>query len=185
MKKLLALTALAVLAACSSDPAPVSYSAPVGISLPVASKDVVSDAFAVDKSINTENGNPYGAFVNEARARIGHDPSRIVVSGTTLTLLGSSTGVSALEQAFANESVSFQMSGTNAVYPVAHLAGSTGVGPVRLAVDFNAAALTDVDRVALVQGQFKVVLSGTPAPGFATANALADVVVTLEFIAYE
>lgn len=183
MKKLLALALLAV-AGCS-DPDPVSYSAPVGISLPVASKDVASDAFHVDKSINTESGNPYGAFMNEARARIGHDPSRIVVTRATVTLLGSSTGVTALEQAFLDLVVSFQMSGTDAVYPVAYVATPVGVGPVPLLVGFDASKLSDVDRTALAQGQFKVVLSGSSAAGFATANALADVVASFEFVAYE
>jgi hypothetical protein len=185
MKKLLALAPLALLAACSSDPAPVTYSAPVGISLPVASKDVVSGAVQVDKNITTESGNPYGAFVNAARARIGHDPSRIVVTGTTVELLATSNGVTALEQAFTRISISFVMSGTNAVYPVAQIANPTGAGPVPLQVGFDSAVLPEADRAALAQGQFKVVLSGTTAAGFDSANALADVVATLSFEAFE
>ncbi len=184
--KLLALAPVAlVLAACGGKD-PVSYSAPVGISLPVASKDAVSNAIRVDKNINTESGNPYGAFVNEARARIGHDPSRVVLVGATLQILGTSTGVTALEQVFTGTVViSFEMNGTSAVYPAAQVVDPAGAGPVAFGVGFDSDSLPPEDRTSLVGGQFKVVLSGTPAVGFDTANATADLVATFQFIAYE
>jgi len=47
-----------LLAACGSDN-PVSLSQPVGIFLPVQSKDVAAGMLAPSKNINTESGNPY------------------------------------------------------------------------------------------------------------------------------
>lgn len=189
MKKLLALAPLALLAACGKDP--VSYSAPVDISVPVASKDASSGSISVGKNISTAPSNPYGAFVNEARARIGHDPSRIEVTATTLNLLAAtSKGVTSFEQVFTGTvEISFQMNGTNAIYPVAQIVNPTGAGPVSLSVGFDSNSLPAADRASLVQGQFSVVLSGTPPGGatgsFATGNDLADLVATFEFVAYE
>lgn len=188
MKKLLALAPLALLAACGGKD-PVSYSAPVGISLPVASKDASTGSISVGKNINTENGNPYGAFVNAARARIGHDPSRIVLTGATLTLLNTSTGVTALEQTFTGPvAISFVMNGTNDTFQVAQINSPAGAGPVSLGVGLDSDSLSAADRASLEQGQFKVVLSGIPPGGatgaFATGNDLADLVATFEFVAY-
>jgi hypothetical protein len=189
MKKLLALVPMALLAACGGKD-PVSYSAPVGISLPVASKDASTGTISVGKNINTENGNPYGAFVNAASARIGHNPSRIVLAGATLTLLNTSTGVTALEQVFTGPvTISFVMNGTNATYQVGQILNPAGAGPVSLSVGLDSDSLPAADRASLDQGQFKVVLLGTPPGGaagaFATGNDLADLVATFEFVAYQ
>src|SRR5439155_24452981 len=92
------ILALPILAACGSDP--VSYSAPVGIELKAKSGDVTNAAVTELKDITTESGNPYGAFTNDAQAKLGHAPSRIELADLTLTLGGQSTGGSALEQVF-------------------------------------------------------------------------------------
>jgi hypothetical protein len=47
---------------------------------------VVGGQISVDKNISTENGNPYGAFVNAAVQKIGQPPSRIAVTSATFTL---------------------------------------------------------------------------------------------------
>ncbi len=57
----IALGSLA-LAACGDDP--VSYSEPVGINLKAKSSDTINNVVTDDKGINTESGNPYGAFVS-------------------------------------------------------------------------------------------------------------------------
>ena len=158
--------------------------------MPVASKDASSGSISVGKNINTESGNPYGAFVNEARARIGHDPSRVVLTGATLKLLGTSTGVTALDQVFTGAvTISFQMNGTNTTYPAAQVANPAGAGPVSLSVGFDSSSLPAADRASLIQGQFKVLLAGTPPGGaagaFATGSDLADLVATFSFVADE
>ena len=183
---LAAISVIAVLAACGGND-PVSYSAPVGISLPVASKDVVSGALSADKNINTENGNPYGAFTSAARAQLGgQDPSHIAVTGVTLELLtATSSGVTALEQVFTGlVSVGFQVS-SGTLYPVGTITNPVGAGPVALTTAFDSESLPDADRAAITQGQFKVVLSGTAANGFASASATADLKATFTFVAYK
>ncbi len=182
---LLALVAALVLGGCSKDP--VSVSRPVGISVPVASKDAgTGGAVAVDKNINTESGNPYGAFVNAARDALdGNNPSRIAVVGLSLELLQSSTNVSALDQVFTGPvAVSFQMNGTNAIYPVGSVTNPAGTS-VGLQVAFDSQSIPPADYDSLVGGQFKVVLAGTAPNGFESANALADLLANFVFVAYE
>lgn len=185
LAQLLVPAAVLVLAGCSKDP--VSVSRPVGISVPVASHDAgAGGAIAVDKNINTESGNPYGAFVNAARDALGgNNPSRIAVVGLSLELLQSSTNVTALDQVFTGPvAVSFQMNGTNAIYPVGAVTDPTGTS-VGLQVAFDSQPIPPADYDSLVGGQFKVVLSGTAPNGFAGANALADIVANFVFVAYE
>ena len=83
------LIALVLFAACGDDP--VNYSAPVGIELKAKSGDVTNNAITEEKGITTESGNPYGAFITEAKNRIGHDPSRIELHDVTVTLGAQST----------------------------------------------------------------------------------------------
>ncbi len=180
-----ALALAALLGACGSDP--VSVSRPVGISLPVSSNDVgVAGAIAVDKNINTESGNPYGAFANAARDGLGgRNPSRVAVVALALGLRPSSTNVTALEQAFTGTvAISFRMNGSDAVYPVGFVASPAGTA-AGLSVSFDSQAMPPADYDALLGGQFKVVLSGTGASGFSTASALADLLADFTFVAYE
>lgn len=187
MRHALALLAAsaALLAACGSDKTPVSFSQPVGISLPVQSKDVAAGSLAANKNINTESGNPYGAFTQAARNQLGgRDPSRIVVTGIALDLLASSTNVSALEQVFTGPvTVSFQTS--TATYPVGSVTNPTSAGPAQLTVAFDSGQLSPAENTAIYQGQFKVMLEGPAATSFSTANATADLQTTFTFVAYE
>jgi hypothetical protein len=187
-KPLASLFVAALLTACGGTSDPVSFSEPVGISLPVASKDVVTGAVSAEKNINTENGNPYGAFTSAARARLGgRDPSHIAVTGATLELFpATSTGVAALDQVFTGPvTVGFQSSASGTLFPVGQVTNPVGAGPVALTVAFDSASLPAADRAAITQGQFKVVLAGTAASGFAGASATADLKVTFVFVAYE
>ena len=90
---MLRITSLALLSlvGCSDDP--VSYSSPVSINLKAESGAVNGAAISDEKGITTESGNPYAAFVSDARAKLGRDPGRIEVDGLTLTLGAQSTGV--------------------------------------------------------------------------------------------
>jgi len=171
-------------AACGKDP--VSYSAPVGISLDVRSSDDVGGVILVDKNITTEQGNPYGAFTNAAVQKLGRDPSRIEVSSATLRLEPASTNVTALEQVFLSTTrLSFQMNGSNNSYPVASITAPTGAGPVALQVAFDSGAMTPADYASLVGGNFKLALTGAAASGFGTRGATAKLVATLTFVAFE
>jgi hypothetical protein len=185
-RKILLLAFASVLASACGSSDPVTYSAPVGISLDVRSSDVVATQIHVDKNISTETGNPYGAFVNAATKALGRAPSRIVVTSATLTLdAASSTQVTALEQVFTGQvRTSFQPNGSSNSYPVASVTSPTGTGPVPMAVTFDSTSMTPADFGDLVGGAFKVVLAGTATTDFANGSAKADLTATLTFEAF-
>ena len=181
---LLALPVL-VLAACGDDP--VQFSAPVGIELKAKSGDVVNMTVDANKGITTESGNPYGAFVNDAKAKLGGaNPSSIEVDKVTLTLGGQSTNVSALEQVVTGDVyVQFLTNDTNNTFVVAHWPSPTGAGPVEghASFDWTQVGAPDVDK--MLGGSFKVVLRGPAAAGFDTKGADASLQVTFTFTAFE
>lgn len=77
------------LAACDEEP--IHYSAPVGITMTAASGDVDDGLILEEKNINTESGNPYEAFVADARDALGGaDPGAIDVEDVTITIDGMS-----------------------------------------------------------------------------------------------
>lgn len=181
------LLVCAFAAACGDDP--VSLSQPVGISLKAKSDDVQSNGGSVtdEKAINTESGNPYGAFVTAARQALGGaDPARIEVDKATLYLALTSTGVSALEEVFsAQVDIGFVMNDTNDSFPVARANAPTGRGPHELEVLFTPPAPGTTNFPKLLGGSFKVVLNGPAAAGFTAKGANADLQVTFTFTAFE
>ena len=190
--KLLASTAMLSLgalglAACGGDDA-VSYSAPVGIKLQVRSGDVAGGVASTDKNINTESGNPYAAFIADARDALGgNDPGRIEVEGVTLTLATTSTGVTTMGEVFdGTTEVQFVMNSNNTSYPVASIAvvATTGAGPIDLDVGFDSTTVADADWSGVVGGSFKVVLTGPAQADFENAGADADLDATFTFGAY-
>ncbi len=182
MKRTLPAILAVALAACGDDV--VSYSQPVGISLSVRSADVVGGAISVDKNVNTETGNPYGAFVAAAEKQLGRPPSRIAVTALVLGLEPGST-VSGLEQVLTGAAVvSFQMNGSGAVYPVGSVSNPAGAS-APLAVAFDSSGLPPADYASLTQGQFKVELDGSAAAGFDTGSQTANLEATFTFVAYE
>jgi len=177
-----ALLAPFLLLACGDDV--VNYSAPVGINEKLRSADVgAGDAVLLTKNINTESGNPYGAFVNAATQTLGRAPSRIVVSYLSLELLGTSTGVTSLNEVFTGQvSVGFDLDGF--VYPVGTATNPVGAG-VPMAVTFDSAGLNPAAYADLVGGGFPVVLVGTATTPFANGNFTADLKATFGFTAYK
>lgn len=183
MSKQLCLACLFAVAACADDP--LSYSAPVGINLKAESDKVQNNAAISDeKGITTESGNPYGAFVNDARAQLGRDPSRVEVE--TLTLGAQSTGVTALEQIYTGDvDVLFLMDTTNNTYNVGRVTNPTGPGPAGVGVLLESAAVADQDWTKFLGGSFKVVIRGTAAPDFSTKGAKAEIQLNFTFAAFE
>ncbi len=181
---ILAALLVPFLLACGDDV--VSYSAPVGINEKLRSADVDTmnaNAVLLTKNINTESGNPYGGFVNAATQTLGRAPSRIVVSYLSLELLGTSSGVTSLNEVFTGQvSVGFDLDGF--VYPVGTVTNPVGVG-VPMAVTFDSAGLGPVAYADLVGGGFPVVFSGTATSAFATGSATADLKATFGFLAYK
>jgi hypothetical protein len=170
--------------ACADDP--VSYSDTVGINLKAESDKVNNNALADEKNINTESGNPYGAFVGDARNKLGHDPARIEIDKLTLLLGGSSTGVTTLAQVYTGDvDVLFVLDDSNNSYPVGRVTNPVGPGPVDVAVSWESDTVSDVDYAKVLSGGFKVVIRGTAATDFPTKGAKADLQLTFTFAAFE
>ena len=164
---------------------PVTASAPVGINLEVKAEDGRA-TLDEGKGITTENGNPYGAFISNAKKVLGRDPSRVEVDSVTLFLGGKSSGVTGLEQVFGGRAdVLFLMNDTNNSYPAAHLDAPSGAGPVAMGVDWNGGAVTGADYTRLLGGSFKVVIRGPAAAGFQKKGPVADLQATFTFTAFE
>lgn len=174
-----------LLVACGDDE-PLSYSAPVGINLKAKSGDVKSGVINDEKEITTESGNPYGAFVKDARIRLGgRDPARIEIASLTLLLGGQTKGVADLQEVFSGKvEVFFLMKDTNNSVPVGDVTDPVGSGPVSLGITFNSAGLSPADWSKLVAGNFKVVIRGNTAAGFDKAGADADLQLTFVFQAF-
>ena len=177
--------ALLVLAtACGDDP--VSYSAPVAINLKAESGAVNGTAISDEKGITTESGNPYGAFMADARAELGRDPARVEIDALDLTLGATSTGVTALEQVYTGDvDVLFLMNDTNNTYTAGRVANPMGSGPVAVGVLFESNGVAEQDWSKLLGGSFKVVIRGTAASDFANKGAKADLQLAFTFAAYE
>lgn len=183
MREFIALVLL-TLVGCSDDP--VSYSMPVGINLKAKSDAVTNSVISDDKQITTESGNPYGAFISDAHAKLGKDPARIEIDKLTLLLGAQSTNVTKLEEVYTGDvDVAFLMNDTNNTYDVGHVMNPTGVGPVELNVVFQSDAVPDADFTKFLGGSFKVVIRGSAAAGFSTKGAEADLQATFTFSAFE
>lgn len=185
----LATPALVLLSigACGDDP--VKYSEPVGINLKAKSSDTTNNTVSNDKGITTESANPYGAFVNAAKAELGgKDPSHIAIDKVTLFLGASSTNVTKLGEVFdGTVDVLFLINDSNNSYAAASgaVAATTTAGPIDLDPSFDSDMLPDFDYLKLLGGNFKVVLRGPAAAGFTTKGADAELQVTFTFTAFE
>jgi hypothetical protein len=178
------LFALVLLAACGDDP--VNYSSPVGIELKAKSGEVTNSAVNSDKAITTESGNPYGKFVADAQAKLGHDPSAIELDSLTLTLGAQSTNLTGLQEVLMGEStVTFLVNDTNNTFIAGHFTDPTGVGPVGGHVAFDWSTVGDQDVAKMLGGSFKVGLTGPAATGFDTKGAEAVLQLTFTFTAFE
>lgn len=171
-------------AACGDDP--VSYSAPVLINLKAESGAVNGTALTNEKAIKDEAGNPFGAFVADARAKLGRDPAAVEVDDLTLTLGAGSTGVTRLEEIFEGAvDLLFIVNPSSNTYPIGQVTSPTGTGPVPVALSFESNAVAPQDWSKYLAGDFKVVIRGTAAPTFAAKGAKADLQLGFTFAAFE
>jgi hypothetical protein len=181
------LPLLFTLVACG-DEEPVSYSEPVGIELKADADKVVAGSLTDDKGITTESGNPYSAFIANARDALGGaDPSHVDVSIVSLLLGADSTGVTTLGEIFdGNVEVLFEMNDTNDTVAVASgTLDSQTPSTATLAVDFDSDAISTVNYDKLLSGSFKVVYRGSTQATYAATDAKADLQITFTFEAFE
>lgn len=164
-----ALLALVMTSACgdgaSGDgPNTVNFSGPVTINIDkFKDGDVRNNAFESDKSVSTESGNPYGMFLQSARAALGRAPAAVLLERVTLTLGGNSSGVTAFEQFFGGPLTVYLLSSTSTV-TVGTVAQPTGTGPIEVQITATRARLAPINN-DLVQGSFKVGIRVPAAAG--------------------
>lgn len=184
--RILVGSALVLLAGCPA--APVTYSAPVEITLAAKSSNTSNGLVTDSKRITTEQGNPYGAFIAETKAQLaGRTPTAIVVEGAEISLAEGTNGVTSLAEVFGgNVMVDFVIDDSNNSFGVADGVVDAAHGNT-LVLDphFDSGALSEFDYVKLVGGHFTVVARGTAARGFADKSADGKLGVTLTFSAFE
>ncbi|MBL8603573.1 MAG: hypothetical protein JNK72_16735 [Myxococcales bacterium] len=139
----------------------VGYSGPVNIRLDKFKEDEVRNgAFDSDKNVNTENGNPYGAFLQAARARLGGNftadnaAAAVALDAVTLTIDQDTRGVTAFEQVLGGP-LQLYLASSSTTVNVGTVAQPTGAGPVRVTLTADLAALEPIRR-DLLNGSFKV-----------------------------
>lgn len=163
---LAALTALALGCgtAGTGDLNTVGYSGPVSLRLDkFKDSEVRNEAFDSDKDIDTEQGNPYAAFLRDARASLGRDAAAVVVDRITFTLASDTRGVTAFEQILAGTAVVY-FATSSVTVNVGSVAMPTGAGPVSVNVTASRADLAPINA-ALLSGRFKVGIRVPAAPG--------------------
>lgn len=189
LPRLLVPALLAVALAACGDDAPVGFSQPVTINLKAKSADTVNNVVADDKSITSENANPYGKFIADAQTALGGvAPTRIALDATAMTLGTASTGVAGLGEVFTGQvEVLFTTNDTNNTYPAASgaIVATDRSGPITLASTFDSTTIASGDFAKVLGGSFKVGIRGPAGANFATKGADADIQVTLTFSAYE
>ena len=161
-----ALPILAVLTGCGADGAAntAAYSGPVNVRLDkFKDGDVRNGAFDADKSINTESGNPYGAFLQAARRALGRDPAAVVVDRVSFTMGSDTRGVTAFEQVFTGALVVYLASSSTTVN-IGSVNDPSGAGPVEVDIDATRASLDPIQR-DLINGSFKIGIRVPAAAG--------------------
>jgi hypothetical protein len=159
---------LALAAGCGSadgtlDGNTVGFSGPVNVRLDkFKDGDVRNEAFDSDKDVDTGSGNPYAAFLRDARAALGRDPAAVVVDRMTFTLAGDTRGVTAFEQIFAGTAVVYVATSAVTVN-VGSVTAPTGAGPVAVQITATRADLAPINA-ALLSGHFKVGVRVPAAP---------------------
>ncbi|MEZ4411341.1 MAG: hypothetical protein R3A52_33390 [Polyangiales bacterium] len=132
-----------------------AYSDPVNVQLDkFKDGDVREGAFDADKSINTESGNPYGAFLQSARRALGRAPAAVVVDRVTFTLGADTRGVTAFDQVFTGPLVVYLASSSTTVN-VGTVTDPSGAGPVEVPVTATRASLDPIQD-DLLNGSFKL-----------------------------
>ncbi|MFO0748613.1 MAG: hypothetical protein U1F43_23555 [Myxococcota bacterium] len=151
-------------AGCGDDV--VAYSETVSLKLDgIKAGEVSQGTASADKNVNTEDKNPYGAFLKTARSRLGRDPSGVEVVSLLVSVHPDSKNVVNLEQVFADFEVYLATSDT--VVTIGHVTGPTGtsvVVPVADPIDYEPVLARMLD------GNFKMGVRGnvvaSPPDGF-------------------
>ena len=167
----------AVLTGCPEEP--VAYSETVSLKLSgMKEGDVKNNELSEEKNVNSESGNPYGAFVKAATDALGRSPGRIAPTSAFLRIHSDSTGVTGFEEIFTSMELFFSDSATT--IPVGTVDAPQGSSVEVPLDDVNLEALHD----SMVGGDFKV---GVRGPTQATTRDKFELRISIDIIfeAYE
>ena len=141
-------------AACGDDVA--AYSETISLKLSgLKDGDINAGNASEDKSINTEEGNPYGDFLKAAKSRLGRDPGAIEVTSVIVKVHPDSKDVATLDQVFDDLEVYLSTSETViTIGSVSSVSGSTQTVPVKDNIDYEPV----FDR--MLDGNFKMGIRG-------------------------
>lgn len=160
VRKALAFIAIPTLVAACGDTAgtnanTVNFSGPVAINIDkFKDGEVRNEAFDVDKNVNTESGNPYGAFLQQARAVLGRPPAAVLVDRATMTLGANSSGVTSFQQ-FLGGPLTLYLANSGTTVNIGTVAQPTGAGPIEVTITATRDTLAPIQN-ELIQGSFKV-----------------------------
>lgn len=163
-----------MLAGCTDDVAGVSE--PVSLKLSgIKPDDVKNGTASEDKNVNTESGNPYGAFLKAARDGLGRDPSAIRVKSAYLRVHADSKNVTTFEQVFEDlELFAADSQTTIPIGTVGHPMGSS----IKMTITASEADLAPL-QAAMKGGDFKMGVRGTVQ---ATTPADFDLRITIDAV---
>lgn len=181
------VAALVAVVAFASACASVATSDIVTLNLKAKGDGVQSGVITEEKDIDTESGNPYGAFAKLAKDELGKAPGHVELDRCTISLGAKSKGVVALNKVFSGKvEVLFLVDSGKNSYVAASIDKVSGSGPVVLSVSFDNSAISAADRAKIVDGKFKVVIRGNAAQEFdGNKDAEAELLVALTFSAFE
>lgn len=150
MSRFIMLALLISTAGCGDDP--VAYSETISIRLSgLKNGDIANGQASEDKNINSEEGNPYAAFLKTARSRLGRDPGLIEIVSATVRVHADSKNISSLDAVFAD--MELFMSDSATTIPFAHrntISGSSLEFPID--EDINYEPIME----SMLGGDFKV-----------------------------
>lgn len=142
----------------------VNFSGPVSITLDkFKDGEVRNNAFDADKNVNTETGNPYGAFLQQARATLGRQPAAVLVERVTLTLGRDTRGVTSFEQFLGGPLVVY-LANSSTTVNLGTVPQPTGAGPIEVTVSATRDTLAPLNS-DLINGSFKVGIRVPAAAG--------------------
>jgi hypothetical protein len=175
-----AAASLLFLSACAPDA--VVDDIQINLGVKVDQNAVAGDLIEIEKNISTEQGNPYGNFLNEIAAEIDINQVFIELDSVDLTLEGDATHA-AFESLFVETLELIIVAESNNVETaIASVTEPLGAGPLALDV-LSGVFDNDELQTTLREGSFKLKLVGVAADGAAAADV--NVVATLRFEAFE
>lgn len=142
-------------AGCGDDV--VAHSETVSVKLSgIKEGDPVNGVASVDKNINTEEGNPYGDFLKDAKDALGRDPSDVEVRSVVVKVHPESKDVTQIDQVFADLEVFLSTAET--VVTIGKVTSVSGS-------EMNIPVIEDIDyepvRARMLDGNFKMGVRGT------------------------